>query len=617
MGIRHRHEMPFGAELVEGGVRFRLWAPAAKSVDLLHLQDGEPQALPMSALPDGWFELITHTATTGSRYKFRIDGGVEVPDPAARANEDIEGASVVVDALKYEWRTETWRGRPWHEAIIYELHVGTFTPEGTFAGVESRLDHLVQLGITVIELMPVADFPGERGWGYDGVLPYAPDAAYGTPDELKSLIDAAHERGLAVMLDVVYNHFGPEGNWLHTYAPQFFTERHQTPWGAGINFDGPQSPTVREFFIHNALYWLEEFQFDGLRVDAVHAMLDDGELHFIQELTQRVHDLAELTTPGARRDVYLVLENGDNKASYLGKPNVRDLSEAQWNDDLHHCLHVILTGESDGYYEDYAEHPHATLCRCLAEGFGYQGDISKHENGRARGEPSTHLPPTAFVDFLQNHDQIGNRALGERLHQLVKDEAALVAATAILLLSPSIPMMFMGEEWAAPEPFSYFCDFGPELAAKVREGRKREFAKFARFAGDHGTDALPDPTDPATFEAAKLNWNTLNQPSHAGWLEHYRRLLAVRQRDIVPLIPDMTSGRCVKVQDNGALAVDWATKGGGLLHLIANLSDTAVPMVGKPSGRVIFATHPNIRGAVKRNMLEPWTVTWLLERGNG
>ncbi|MEJ1961520.1 MAG: malto-oligosyltrehalose trehalohydrolase [Gammaproteobacteria bacterium] len=612
MATRRRHEMPFGAELVDGGVRFRLWAPAAKSVALLLYQDGTPSALPMLQQPDGWFEQITNEATAGTRYKFKIDEGFEVPDPAARANEDIEGASVVVDALKYEWRTESWRGRPWHEAVIYELHVGTFTPEGTFAGVESRLDHLVQLGITVIELMPVADFPGERGWGYDGVLPFAPDAAYGTSDELKSLIDAAHARGIAVMLDVVYNHFGPEGNWLHTYAPQFFTERHQTPWGAGINFDGQRSRTVREFFIHNALYWLEELQFDGLRVDAVHAMLDDSELHFIQELSRRVHD-----GPGQLRDVYLVLENGDNKASYLGKPNERDLSEAQWNDDVHHCLHVILTGETDGYYCDYADRPHAMLCRCLAEGFGYQGDISKHEGNRPRGEPSTHLPPTAFVNFLQNHDQIGNRAFGERLHKLVKDETALVAATAVLLLAPSIPLLFMGEEWAAPEPFTYFCDFEPELAAKVREGRKREFAKFARFAGDHGTEELPDPTNPATFAAVKLNWSTLNQPSHAGWLEHYRRLLAVRQRDIVPLIPEIAASRCVKVHENGALAVDWVLNNGGQLHLIANLSDKAVPIVGKPSGRAIFSTHPNIRGAVKRNMLEAWSVTWLLERGNG
>ena len=610
MSIRHRHEMPFGATLVEGGVRFRLWAPSATSVALLLFDEGAPHAQEMTALADGWYELTTNTARVGTRYKFRIDGGVEVPDPAARANEDIEGASIVTDPLKYEWRTEHWRGRPWHEAALYELHVGTFTPEGTFAGVESRLDHLVELGITVIELMPIGDFPGERGWGYDGVLLFAPDAAYGTPDELKSLIDAAHERGIAVMLDVVYNHFGPEGNWLHAYAPQFFTDRHHTPWGAAINFDGEHSYSVREFFIHNALYWLEEFQFDGLRLDAVHAMIDDSELHFIKELSQRVHDAFN-----EFRDVYLVLENGSNIASYLGSPRQRDLSEAQWNDDVHHCLHVILTGESDGYYEDYAENPHAMLCRCLAEGFGYQGEVSAHEGGRARGEPSADLPPTAFVNFLQNHDQIGNRAFGERLHKLVKDEAALVAATSILLLAPSIPMLFMGEEWAAPEPFIYFCDFEPELAQKVREGRKREFAKFTRFGGE-GTESPPDPTDPATFEKVKLNWSTLHQPSHTGWHEHYRRLLAVRQRDIVPLIPEISGGRCVRQQQVGSFAVDWTTNSGGVLHLIANLSDKTVPLVGKPAGRVVFATHPNIRGAVKRNMLEPWSVTWLLERSH-
>jgi malto-oligosyltrehalose trehalohydrolase len=610
MSIRHRHDMPFGATLVEGGVRFRLWAPRASSVVLLLFEEGAPHAQELTAQPDGWYELTTNAAHAGTRYKFRIDGGVEVPDPAARANEDIEGASVVVDPLRYEWRNEHWRGRPWHEAVIYELHVGTFTPEGTFAGIESHLDHLVELGITVIELMPIGDFPGERGWGYDGVLPFAPDAAYGTPDELKSLIDAAHERGIAVMLDVVYNHFGPEGNWLHTYAPQFFTERHHTPWGAAINFDGEQSGAVREFFIQNALYWLEEFQFDGLRLDAVHAMCDDSEPHFVKELTQRVHDAFN-----QQRDVYIVLENAHNTARYLGSPRERDLSEAQWNDDVHHCLHVILTGETDGYYGDYARRPHATLCRCLAEGFGYQGESSGHEGGRARGEPSAHLPPTAFVNFLQNHDQIGNRALGERLHKLVKNEAALVAATTILLLSPSIPMLFMGEEWAAPEPFTYFCDFEPELAAKVREGRKREFAKFLRFAGADAA-SLPDPTDPATFEAVKLDWNTPAQPSHAGWLEHYRRLLAIRKRDIVPLIPEITRGRCVKLQDVGSFAVDWTTKSGALLHLIANLSNHAVPLVGKPAGRVVFATHPNIRGAVKRNTLEPWSVTWLLERSH-
>jgi len=645
--------MPFGAELVEGGVRFRLWAPAAKSVVLRLFEKAGPHALPLNPRPGGWFELVTDAARAGSRYKFRIDGGVEVPDPAARANEDIEGASIVIDPGSYDWGDADWRGRPWHEASIYELHVGTFTPEGTFAGVESRLDHLVNLGVTVIELMPIGDFPGARGWGYDGVLPFAPDAAYGTPDELKSLIDAAHRRGLAMMLDVVYNHFGPEGNWLHLYAPQFFTDRHHTPWGAAINFDGPDSRTVRDFFIHNALYWLEEYRFDGLRVDAVHAMHDDGERHFIQEMTERLHEGPGRTrsgldpqahasgegaqaragsVPGApadaeapaqgsddKRPIYVVLENGANQAHLLGTPGApceAAHADAQWNDDVHHCLHVILTGETDGYYVDYARRPHEMLARALAEGFGYQGEASEHAGGRARGEPSGHLAPTAFVNFLQNHDQIGNRAFGERLHQLTKEEARLVAATAVLLLSPSPPMLFMGEEWAAPEPFIYFCDFGPELAAKVREGRRQEFAKFTHFSGQDAAN-LPDPTAPGTFERVKLDWQKVDMPSHAGWLEHYRRLLTIRQRDIVPRIPEIRSARCVKVDASGAFAVDWTTADGGTLHLLANLTHSPAPMVGRAAGRVIYSTHPNIRGTMKRNELEPWNVTWLWESARG
>jgi maltooligosyltrehalose trehalohydrolase len=609
MPIKRRHSMPFGAELVDGGVRFRLWAPSAKVVALVIKSATGGRAIEMTPQPDGWFEVTTDAAQAGTRYKFRIDGGLEVPDPAARANDDLEGASIVIDPLSYDWNDADWKGRPWHEAAIYELHVGTFTPEGTFAGVESRLDHLVNLGITVIELMPIAAFPGTRGWGYDGVLPYAPDASYGTPNDLKSLLDAAHRRGLAVLLDVVYNHFGPEGNYLHTYAESFFTDRHHTPWGAAINFDGPGSRTVRDFFIHNALYWLEEYRFDGLRADAVHAMKDDSELHFITELRRAMH-----AGPGQGRDISLVLENGDNIARYLGSPVERDLAEAQWNDDVHHCLHVILTGETDGYYEDYEQNPHAMLCRCLAEGFGYQGEPSKHGGGKARGEPSAHLPPTAFVDFLQNHDQIGNRACGDRLATLVKNDDALRAALAILLLSPSIPMLFMGEEWASTEPFVYFCDFGPELAQKVREGRKREFARFKQFAADAGAAEPPDPTLPETFQSAKLDWHKLHEPSHAAWLELYRRLLAIRQRDIVPLIPQITRGRCIKLEDSGAFAVDWSVGDGAVLHLIANLSDRTVPIVVRPAGRVVYATHPNIRGAVKRNIVEPWSVTWLLER---
>jgi malto-oligosyltrehalose trehalohydrolase len=602
--------MPFGAELTAGGVRFRLWAPAAHKVQLVLYQDsGTPHVLDMDGQPGGWFELVTAEAGAGSRYRYRIDGKTDVPDPASRSNpDDIQGPSEVIDPAAFEWQDTQWRGRPWHEAVVYELHVGTFSPEGTFAGVEKRLDHLVELGITAIELMPIADFPGKRGWGYDGVLLFAPDSAYGTPEELKSLISAAHQRGLAVMLDVVYNHFGPEGNYLHLYASQFFTERHHTPWGAAINFDSSAARTVRDFYIHNTLYWLEEYHFDGLRFDAVHAIVDDSNLNIMTEIAR-----AARTGPGRERDIFLVLENGANQSRFLGRPGAPDTFDAQWNDDVHHCLHVILTGEKDGYYEDYVENPHAMLCRCLAEGFAYQGQPSAHE-GRRRGEPSAHLPPTAFVNFLQNHDQIGNRAFGERIGAIARSPEALRAAYAILLLAPSPPMLFMGEEWQATQPFTYFCDFEPELAGKVREGRKREFSRFETFSGKGGLASLPDPTAAQTFRSACLDWSVLQQRKHADLLDQFQRLLAIRHRDIVPLIPKIHSGTCTKLEPSGAFAVDWSLSDGSMLHLLANLTDRAVPVVGRVAGRLVFATHPNIRAATTRNELAPWSVTWLLER---
>jgi maltooligosyltrehalose trehalohydrolase len=604
--------MPFGAELMpEGQVRFRLWAPAAHEVELmLYRGADETRALKMGAQPGGWFELVTGEAHAGSRYRYRIDQKTEVPDPASRSNpDDIQGPSQVVDPEAFQWDDDAWRGRPWHEAVVYELHVGTFSPEGTFAGVEKKLDHLAGLGVTALELMPIADFPGKRGWGYDGVLQFAPESAYGRPEELKSLIAAAHRRGIAVMLDVVYNHFGPEGNYLHVYAPQFFTDRHHTPWGSAINFDSPGSRNVRDFYIHNTLYWLEEYHFDGLRFDAVHAIVDDSEPNILTEIARAAH-----AGPGRGRNLFLVLENGANHARFLGPPGADDTFDAQWNDDTHHCLHTLLTGEKDGYYEDYVENPYAMLCRCMAEGFGYQGQMSAHQ-GSPRGEPSAHLPPTAFINFLQNHDQIGNRALGERINAIARSEEALRAAYAVLLLAPSPPMLFMGEEWEAPQPFPYFCDFEPELAAKVRAGRKREFARFEKFADKGGLAALPDPTSLETFRSAHLDWDVLQQRQHADTLDKFQRLLAIRLRDIVPLIPKIRSGTCTKLEASGAFAVDWGLDGGSTLHLLANLTDHAVPVLGRVAGRLIFATHPNIRAAMKRNELAPWSVTWLLERG--
>jgi maltooligosyltrehalose trehalohydrolase len=598
-----RHEMPFGAQVLpDGRVRFRLWAPATAQVALVLESDAGPaRILPLEKRADGWAELVTHEAHAGSRYRFALDGGPPVPDPASRRNgRGVHGPSEVIDPGAFEWTDGSWRAPPWPEAVIYELHVGTFTPEGTFAAIAGKLEHLRRLGVTVIELMPIAEFPGSRGWGYDGVLPYAPAAAYGTPEDLKALVCAAHAHGIAVMLDVVYNHFGPEGNYLHLYSPQFFTDRHATPWGAAIDFEDAGNRPVRDFFIHNALYWLEEYHLDGLRLDAVHAIMDCGTPHLLTEIVR-----AARSGPGRERPVYLVLENLNNEARRLGAPGAPDAFDAQWNDDTHHCLHVLLTGESDGYYQDYRQRPHGLLCRSLAEGFAYQGEHSAHL-GAPRGERSGHLPPSAFINFLQNHDQIGNRARGERLTLLAAPEA-LRAAAAVLLLAPSPPMLFMGEEWAAPEPFPYFCDFEPQLAEKVRAGRLREFAHFR--------GPIPDPGDAATFASARLQWTRLTEGAHARMLDHYRRLLAIRRRDIVPLLARIQGGTCAAFDPHGAFAVDWKLGDGGVLHLLANLRDGSAPVLGRPAGRMVFATHPGIRAAIARNELAPWSVTWLLERG--
>jgi maltooligosyltrehalose trehalohydrolase len=604
--------MPYGAQITpEGAVRFRLWAPGARHVELALYDTSAVGAryLDMPACADGWRELTTQAAGPGTLYRYRIDGQVEVPDPASRFNpQDVSGPSMVVDPASFTWTDTSWRCRPWHEAVVYEVHTGTFTPEGTFAGVERKLDHLAELGVTAIELMPLADFPGARGWGYDGVLAFAPDSSYGTPDDLKHLICAAHQRGLAVMLDVVYNHFGPEGNYLGLYAPQFFTERHHTPWGAAINFDGPSSRPVRDFYLNNALYWLTEYRFDGLRFDAVHAIRDSSSPHILTEIARAVRG-----GPGRDRPIYLVLENAGNEAHWLGPPAGADTFDAQWNDDVHHCLHAILTRERDGYYADYIERPHALLCRALAEGFAYQGEPSVHFGG-PRGAPSAHLPPTAFVNSLQTHDQIGNRACGERLAHLIDHTEALRAAAAILLLAPSIPMLFMGEEWDASQPFPYFCDFGPELAGQVRAGRRREFARFEKFSSAAALERLPDPVGAGTARAAQLDWHELAEPRHAATLDHYRRLLALRRREIAPRIPKIPAGTCVRLEEEGAFAVDWMLTDGSTLQLLANLTDHPVPGVGRMSGRLIFATHPDIRAAVRRNRLEPWSVTWLLSR---
>lgn len=600
--------MPFGAEIVaEGRVRFRLWAPQSREMAVCLEEGGRETRLPMTQTGEGWFECVTARAAPGSRYGFCSEANLRWPDPASRWNpEGVHGPSTVVDPLAYVWREEEWTGRPWEEAAIYELHVGAFTHTGDFAGVASRLDHLAALGVTAVELMPLADFPGARGWGYDGVLPFAPASRYGAPDDLKRLIDACHGRGMMMFLDVVYNHFGPEGNYLHQYAPQFFSARHQTPWGDAINFDGPACRTVREFFIHNALYWLEEYRFDGLRLDAVHAIWDGSRPDILDELAARV-----AAGPGRTRQIHLILENDHNAAYYLRR-DTRGAARtftAQWNDDLHHAAHVLATGESGGYYRDYAGTPSTDLGRCLAEGFAYQGERSAYRNGAPRGEPSRDLPPTAFIAFLQNHDQIGNRAFGERLLPLAGD-AAVRALAGMMLLAPSIPLLFMGEEWGSRRPFPFFCDLGPELALRVREGRRREFARFPAFSQPFVVDCIPDPGHPATFRLARLDWETLDTAEGAAWRDFYRRLLRLRRRIIVPRLAGIRGGQAsFRLLGDHGLQVAWRLGGGSRLTLLANLGETAVPLDQRPPGRCFYAGGK--RSAAGR--LPPWSVAWYLD----
>ena len=606
--------MPFGSTpLAPGGVRFGLWAPSARSVDL-SLEDGaHPTLQPMPRAEGGWFRLECAQARAGTRYRFRVDGAGLVPDPASRANpDDVHGASLVVDPLAFEWSDEDWYGRAWEQAVLYEMHVGAFTPEGTFRGVERKLDYLRELGVTAIELMPVADFPGRRNWGYDGVLPFAPEASYGTPADLKRLVASAHRRGLMVLLDVCYNHFGPEGNSLYRYAREFFSERHRTPWGAAVNFDGEHSRAVRDFFIHNALYWLEEYRFDGLRLDAVHAICDDSRPDILTELAHAVRN-----GPGRDRHVHLVLENDNNQAHYLGpRPGAPGKYDAQWNDDVHHALHVLITGERDGYYGDYADAPLAHLGRCLAQGFAFQGEPSPYRHGRARGELSRGLRPSAFVSFLQNHDQVGNRAFGERIARLAPPER-IKAAVAILLLAPQVPLLFMGQEWGAREPFPFFCDFEPELAGKVAEGRRGEFARFERFRDEAARLQIPDPGAAATFESARLDWRALDEPEHAQWLAFYRSLLALRAREITPRLAQTSGGASWRAIEPGLLAVDWTLGDGSRLHLIANLDDAPGSRIQLPAGRMLFASgNPPARPATQ-SALPAWAIVWTLEDGGG
>ena len=610
--MKRRHDMPFGAECrSDGSVRFRLWAPAARGVELCLGSAQDPKRLPLDRRENGWFELVTNAAGAGTKYKFRIDNEREVPDPASRFQpQDVHGPSEVIDPDVFDWQDLAWRGRPWEGAVIYELHVGAFTPRGTFAAIAEHLDYLSDLGITALELMPIADFPGQRNWGYDGVFPFAPDSTYGRPEDLKELIQSVHRRGIMVLLDVVYNHFGPEGNYLGSYAPQFFTDRHRTPWGKGINFDGRESRVVRDFFIDNALYWLNEYHFDGLRLDAVHAITDDSEPHILTELADAVRK-----SLGQDRHIHLVLENDSNQSRYLRRTErcQPQAYTAQWNDDIHHALHVLITGERDGYYCDYSEQPIDQLGRCLINGFAFQGETSLHRDNQPRGESTDGLPLTAFISFLQNHDQIGNRAFGERITK-ISDSSAIRAAAAILLLAPSPPMLFMGEEFGAETPFLFFCDFQGDLAAAVTAGRRDEFARFSRFTDPADRERIPDPNAATTFEASRLNWNVITQPRHRDWLGLYRQLLKLRRDRILPLLSTACRVQAdYEVRGNRGLTARWKFSDNSQLTLVANLGSESLSLLDVPDKPILYASKQVGIDALQQGILPAWSVVWFQE----
>jgi malto-oligosyltrehalose trehalohydrolase len=582
--------MQFGTMRDGDGFTFRIWAPSAEHVDVALFTASDltraEKVIPLKSESNGWFSALA-AANPGDQYQFVIDHDLRVPDPASRYQpEDVHGKSQLVDPEAFQWNDGNWRGQPWSAAVVYVLNLGTFSEEGTFEGLEKKLDYLVSTGITAIEIMPIADFPGRFGWGYDGVLPFAPEGSYGRPEDLKSLVQAAHQRGLMIFLDVVYNHFGPEGNYLHAYAKKFFTEKHKTPWGAAINYDDVGSEVVRAFFIQNALYWLEEYHFDGLRLDAVHAIKDDSKLHVLKELANAV-----AAGPGANRQIHLILENDDNTADYLKRDAKHhpEIYTAQWDDDIHHCFHVLATGEKNGYYADYtldgSEYPSIVhLGRCLTQGFTYQGQPSKGRDGEPKGQPSKYLPPTAFVSFIQNHDQIGNRAFGDRIASLTSVDG-LRAISAGYLLAPLIPMLYMGEEWGSKTPFYYFCDVGDELAPLVTAGRRKEFEKFPEFSKPENREKIPDPCVIETFKKSKLNWSEPDDENHSAIHNHYKKLIQIRKEEIVPLLDDFVSAEFKTYADSGIFAT-WNFGVKKNLHLLANFSNSSLEV---PSSH--FASH--------------------------
>lgn len=597
----------FGANFLPAGqVEFNLWAPDASDVKLC-LQTGKNyEEIPMNRNSEGWYSLVTDKAKHKDLYQYKIDNDLKVPDPVSRYQaDDVHGQSMLIDPAKFNWgKDKDWKGRPWEETVLYELHTGTFSKEGTFNGIKEKLDYFVSLGVNAIELMPVADFPGKRNWGYDGVLQYAPDSSYGTPDELKELIKSAHSKGISVFIDVVYNHFGPDGNYLYVYAKsKFFDHKKHTPWGSAINFS---ERIVREFFINNAIYWLEEYRFDGIRFDAFHEINDDSSPNIIEEIAERIRQKFD-----NGRHIHLVQENDKNEARYLDKHYT-----AQWNDDFHHCTHILATGEDSGYYGDYTRTGTGKpvsyyMARVLSEGFAYQGENSPYRSNVPRGDVSSQLSPLKFVNFIQNHDQTGNRAFGERISVLSTPEK-LKAVTSLYLLAPSIPLLFMGEEFGSKTPFYFFCNFNEELSAAVKKGRREEFSRFPQFNDPAIIDAIPDPSDEKTFLDSKIGEYDRSNSEQSEMFGFYKDLLRLRKEKIVPLIKEVSNSEFNVINDY-AFTVQWNFRS-IILRAAANFGEEPVnPGFDSIEKNLLFISNPVSKESLLKGKLMPSTVIWILE----
>jgi maltooligosyltrehalose trehalohydrolase len=575
---------PIGARPHAAGTSFRVWAPEHSSVELALERDGRHEFRPLAHDDRGYWSASFGDVRAGDTYRYRLDRDETrvLPDPASRFQpRGVHDVSEVVDPAVFGWTDQDWTPPRFDQLTIYELHVGTFSAAGTFRGVLERLPYLAQLGVTAIELMPVGDFPGSRNWGYDGVAIFAPSRAYGRPDDLRALVNTAHQHGLAVFLDVVYNHFGPDGAYANAFSPYYFTDRHKSPWGQGVNMDGPQSEGVRAFFIANALHWAREYHIDGLRLDATHAIQDDSPRPFLEELTSTLRERAG-------RMVHVVAEDHRNLAKMLLPASAGGWGlDGVWADDFHHQVRVHVAHDCEGYYADFAGSTE-DIATTIRNGWFFSGQHSRH-NGQPRGTDPLPLSPRQFVICIQNHDQIGNRAEGERLHHQV-DAATFRAVSTLAVIVPETPLLFQGQEWATSAPFMFFTDHHEELGHQVTKGRREEFASFAAFRDPALRERIPDPQALETFERSRLPWTEIDQPEHASMLRLYQRLLALRATS-APLRAATRDTFAVRALDGETLAL---TRCSGIerLWIVIRLGGSGTALVdGAGGARTLLTTE--------------------------